>query len=475
MTETQHEAGISPTLGVSALGLSAAQLAIPDLLASPEDLPTARDHTYRSNEDLWHALIGGHERASMVVQLHDFWLSEWFPLRPGLFHTDPGSARRSQALRHLLSGPGLVDSRGQPKFESWFGGPVAPELIERLRPDSTFVFDPHGKAMMLDGGVGCVRLKAKDLPGGRVWFMGASSSPVAHEGVPVAVPDSLHAQWVDELAERGALRCTITGRLTHTPPDLDPLYRDLVGLPQVYVVVEQLASSPAPPGTPFVATGAVLVGASPHTTPQSESDIADGIYAAYVSFGPTEAEIAEAADWLKEVYVEQLLRGRVLVDFDEHTRRFKGGTFDIERLMTGHLEAHDVGDFLSRCGAANHTREQFSVRVETLNQIIGDITLSGRDIVFAGPGGAAAAGHGTAKVGLVERAKSSTWAKIWGALALAAVIAATILLVAGVTDISVAGYVLAVVGVCVAVVPVRGGLIAPSQVYRKNPRVTDEA
>jgi hypothetical protein len=35
-------------------------------------------------------------------------------------------------------------------------------------------------------------------------------------------------------------------------------------------------------------------------------------------------------------------------------------------------------------------------------------------------------------------------------------VVATILLVAGVTDIAVAGYVLAVVGVCVAVVPLWG-------------------
>ena len=66
-------------------------------------------------------------------------------------------------------------------------------------------------------------------------------------------------------------------------------------------------------------------------------------------------------------------------------------------------------------------------------------------------------GLAAATVGLAERASSSTWAKVCGALALAAAIVATILLLVGVTNLGIAGYIVAVVGICAAVVPLFGG------------------
>lgn len=85
----------------------------------------------------------------------------------------------------------------------------------------------------------------------------------------------------------------------------------------------------------------------------------------------------------------------------------------------------------------------------------------------AGPGGAAAAGHSAAategaaaaaghssvNVGLVERAKKSRVFVIAGVIVILATFAATGLLIAGVTSLGVAGYIIAAISVIVAVIP----------------------
>ena len=74
----------------------------------------------------------------------------------------------------------------------------------------------------------------------------------------------------------------------------------------------------------FLSTGAVMIEAeSAGRPPDGTWDLADGIYAAYVSFFPGMPDaIRTAAEWLGEIYVHELLDGRVLTDFDEQVRRF---------------------------------------------------------------------------------------------------------------------------------------------------------
>ena len=105
---------------------------------------------------------------------------------------------------------------------------------------------------------------------------------------------------------------------------------------------------------------------------------------------------------------------------------------------------------------------------------VGDNIAADEGAAVAGPGGAAATGQSaaatgqsaaategavaapgqsSASTGLVERARNSRWARIFGVIAILATAAATGLLIAGVTDLGVAGYIVAVVAVIVGVIP----------------------
>ena len=178
MTDGELKTGLSQARGDQVLGLTAAQLGVRNLGATPTELPRVRDQVYTSNQELWHALIDERLRATAIVRLENFWLSEWFPLRPGLFHTPRGRRNRSTANRYLLGGPGVSDE-GLRQFQDRFGRHVSPQVLRHLQLESAVVYDPYGKSFMLDGGVGCVRLKCKQIPAGRAWFMGASSRPNA--------------------------------------------------------------------------------------------------------------------------------------------------------------------------------------------------------------------------------------------------------------------------------------------------------
>jgi hypothetical protein len=175
--------GITQLRKSEVIDLAVAQLSVRNLIAEPIDLPRVKDRVFSTNNDLWRALIAERLRATTTVQLNDFWLSEWFPLRPGLFHSNDGEVSRRAAQSWLLTGPEA--SRAARIFREQYGREIPPGLVRRLRSSSTRIYNPYGKALMLDGGVGCIRLKSKRLPMGEVWFMGATSEPVAHRGIPV--------------------------------------------------------------------------------------------------------------------------------------------------------------------------------------------------------------------------------------------------------------------------------------------------
>jgi hypothetical protein len=98
----------------------------------------------------------------------------------------------------------------------------------------TSVFLPEGKASMLEGGVGCIRLKPLENGEKVLWWMTASSSGVAHEGFPIAVPHIIYEEVFDQIVQRGSIRCDLIGRLKFLPDHFAPLY-GYASVPQVYL------------------------------------------------------------------------------------------------------------------------------------------------------------------------------------------------------------------------------------------------
>jgi hypothetical protein len=249
--------------------------------------------------------------------------------------------------------------------------------------------------MMLDGGVGCVRLGSKQLPDGHVWFMGAASEPVAHQGIPVALPDALYRRHIGQVATNGAVRCTITGELRYLPDDLNHPYRALRGIPQVYIIAKEVRQPNPLRAQEFIADGAVLIQTGQAgTPPDNPFSPTPGIFAAYVTFRPGRPDaVNEAAQWLADDYVGELLNGRVITDFDEQVRRFGDAIFSLEHIMSGRVPIADAERLI---GDLAKPREAAELVQLIMNGNVHVTTIIGSHNAVASESSAAAAGSAAA-------------------------------------------------------------------------------
>lgn len=284
------------------------QLGLMNYLSRPlaPDLPAAPDRRYVDNRQFWEELFEGRLRASMAITLERMLLFEWLPLSPGTFHTSEAAASRAKAQQHILNRAGVHQE----------GGPI---------------FDIAGKGSMIEGGIGCIRVRAHQLDAGMCWLMSASSSPVVHEGIPIALPDQLYERVIGDLSVSGSVRCTLRGRLRFLPDELGRLLGARINIPRLYLMVEelQLHGGPLDVAAELQVSVAVLFSCSRgHNA---------GTHLTYATFNPAgqEAAVQRCARWLDEVYVRELYRGRVLTDFDEQVPRFKRVEFGLRRVMNG--------------------------------------------------------------------------------------------------------------------------------------------
>ena len=368
-----------------AAGLLVAQLAAGETAMVTAEPAGAGMRVYADNEPLWNDLL--HERlwATATITLEHFWLSEWIPLRPGLFHTRDARRSRRMAERDLLR-----DDRGAREMldreARRAGRDLSDETVARLRNEAINVFLPRGKARMLDGGVGSIRLRPRQRDGGTLWFLGASSTPVAHEGIVVAVGQDHYDAVIADVRAFGAVQCTVRGRLAYLPTEFDPLYRQVIRVPQLHLDVEELVAGRAMERGAFIASGAVLVRSDAHL-PQPRDyygPLAEGLGAAYVSFpAGVPGAIESACDWLRSAYVDGVMGGTVITDFDEQVRRFPGATFELEAVRERTVSRDDALDVLNRLDLHGETRAMFINRLEVR---VGDEYVNQGQVGAMGPG-----------------------------------------------------------------------------------------
>lgn len=265
------------------------------------------------NNELWEAILLERVRAPMRVVLDSFFLFEWMPRSPGLFYTPDAVRARREAARYIMK----VD-------------------------EGMVVYSPKGKQSMLDGGLGCLRLK----PVGDLWFLGASSTATAHEGIPIAMDDDLYQSCIDEIAERGALVRDVHGQLTFMPEELERLYTDYREVPKVYLRVTELRK-PTHPQSRSTAGLTVSVAASFEGTWEERR----GVYATYASLNPGAPDsFRETVEWLEQDYVRRMHDGIILTDFDQQRSHFANAPFSLAKVMAGTLQPAEVQAALARLG-----------------------------------------------------------------------------------------------------------------------------
>lgn len=314
------------------------------------------------NEEVWRLFISEQLYDTRRVTLERFHLFEWFPLSPGKFHTTEGKENRRRSAEAM--------------FQTAQGA---------------VYYNPYGKASMLRGGVGAVRLRPRLVAGEPHYFMTASSSGVCHEGFPVLVPRRFYGQLKRRMLAEGAAPVTLSGEMRYVMEDLPSLFEGQREIPTLYLHVDELSLVPEP--RPGVTSYAI----SPALSFVGEFDGREGMYVTYCTFDPSSAHgLEEAINWLEKFYVTEVHKGVVVTDFDEVQPRFPGAVFGLPDLMAGKLDQAQVEAFLKANGmAAGAAAKYFLIYKEINTQggayIAGDVyteggDFAGRDLVKPGGG-----------------------------------------------------------------------------------------
>lgn len=272
--------------------------------------------TYRTNEEVWRDIIGETIVVGQKVKLEGFDVLDWFPRAPGLYHT-PDAARERENAFHFL----------HPKRME---GPPRDHADRVSMPDSirdfTTVYTTEGKASMLAGGIGCVRLRPIKIADKYLWLKTATSDGVVHSGVPIALPQTIYNEIYGRMRELGAVRATISGELDFVADPISRLFDAYERVPRVYLRVTDLQPCETPPNRPLSASVAVSF--------VSECSGPPRIYATYVNFEPNRPEsFVDAVTWMKEEYVERLYDGRIITDFDQTKIIFKEAQLALSKVL----------------------------------------------------------------------------------------------------------------------------------------------
>lgn len=298
----------------------------------PEHLDRARAQTYSASKDFWREALDERVIAERVVTLLSFNIFEWTPRNPGLYYSRGAAQYREDAQQFVRYGPlgqkvsGLI-------LESPDHAAVFRSVTSSSGSARQLIYTPQGKASMLEGGVGCVRLAPVEVKHrGTFWFMSATSTSAPDQGIPLLVPNTIYQSIIDEVRTSGYALADVKGVVKFIPKEFRDLYAQRRGLPRLYVEVSGVNR---PPESSRKKRRRFEAEVSVAATFLSEYEGYPKIYASYVTFDPSrEGAQRSAAQWMRDEYIQGLYNGSPLTDFDQQAPSIANTLFSLDDVLT---------------------------------------------------------------------------------------------------------------------------------------------
>jgi hypothetical protein len=146
---------------------------------------------YFENSVYWEQARTRHFFHGQRLCLRDFWITEWAPFSPGQYFTTEAEENRRHARRYFN--------------------------------DDSSEYLPLGKNYMILGGIGSLRFSARSVGSANIFVLGASSSGVSHEGVPITCEEEIYRRLSQDLKEAGGVKCDLYGHIRHLPNEVAKL------------------------------------------------------------------------------------------------------------------------------------------------------------------------------------------------------------------------------------------------------------
>jgi hypothetical protein len=311
----------------------------------PEARPQTNDKEYFRNSQFWNDVLDSQKVvAERVVRLNRFNIFEWIPRNPGLFHTEQGAQARHISQYHIQA----ITGYDYEAFERKSDAPpdhaaTFRDVTSGTRSARNVIYTPQGKASMLQGGIGCIRLRPVEWKtGGIRWFMSASSSTAPDEGIPLLMHDDIYQRLIDQIRQKGSRRCNIIGRTKFIPIEFSDLYSKHYRIQRLYIDVSKIEDASTTSEFGQVSVAASFL---------SHYEGRPKIYASYVTFDPGYKGAQESAtDWMHEEYIRGLYKGVPLTDFDQQATEIPDTLFSLDQVLTSPDLARTIATLKDKFG-----------------------------------------------------------------------------------------------------------------------------
>jgi len=311
---------------------------------------SAPETVYKENHGLWRDVLDSRLHPASRLALHGFHVTEWIPSSPGRYFTEHAKESRESAQ----------------EFWAYTEG-------EYL---------PLGKNYMVMGGVGCLRLRGRQIDGQTRYLLGASASGNAHQGVPLLVPESEYAKVIGTIKDHGGSQCNIFGVLQIMPTDVALIQYDRE-VPRCAILVDGIEVTGESELQDLDVTVAIMYPSDYSTySDKVETFSANGYETrvvkswSYAAFHPDSHDeaLASTVDWLRNYAIRYSGENvPILSDFDEHRNHFSNPTEFTLHGIQSHVDLPRVSAY----------GQYYNLTINTGAIVMGDVfqNISGSTIV----------------------------------------------------------------------------------------------
>lgn len=327
-----------------------------------EDKQKPIDQEYKDNTSFWTDILKGDHFLGKRVALNGFHLTEWMPSSPGKYFTKSAKSQRIAARQVLERGAIVGDS-----------------IITDVYNDTDGILLPAGKERMMLGGIGSIRLRSKEVDSRTLYFLGASSTGISHQGIPIAMNEGNYRSIIQKIKSYCGVKANLIGTLQVLPDDRSPITFERK-IPRYCVLVDDVeAINPSVSTDLLITVGVMYSGRRLRDRSTNKADVLRGDSAfhpepglrkswTFCSFQPDAKELAlkEAIDWLRGYAIRFSGEPNPVIfsDFDEHYQHFPNPVeFDLRSLFGGKVDSNLVQEYGYAYG--------FNVNIEEVN--FGDV------------------------------------------------------------------------------------------------------
>lgn len=271
------------------------------------------DKEIYSNRGFWNAVSSRDLISGQLVKLKGFMIIEWIPFSPGLYFTDVARIAREEAENYVN------DRHGE--------------------------YTPLGKFNMINGGLGSLRLRPQKINGKSQHILGATTTGISHQGLPLLMNDELYNKYIDQIKSNRTADSEIIGRIRFMPEEKIIKIQYPTGMPNYCVEVEEIINKKDAYEDVYLSIAISY---------RTNNELKPSWTYAMVESDRAEQNIVTACNWLHEYmyrYSEQGQDPKIMNNFDEHMRWFRAD-FELKsiienkeintKLLIEYLEANNI-------------------------------------------------------------------------------------------------------------------------------------